>query len=117
MIITDFRCPLEGFTVIRPSIADWHRCDVLLIQGRLLASCDQLVGVLESLQLFGIAQQQAREGHHFSNAGYRQHGEQGYHRCEALPKSIVRLNLGNALLHFAAFIAVLIRIDVIRNHL
>ena len=79
MITADFRCPLEGFMVVRPSIVARQRCDVRFAQVQLLASCDQLAGVLQSPQLLGIAHQKAREGHHPSNANYRQHDEQGHH--------------------------------------
>ncbi len=88
----------------------------------------------QPLQLLAIAHQKAREGHQAnqrcqtnlaknpdagarpvvgkivmqrrstSSANYRQQGEQGEHRCEALHTSPVTLNPCNALLHFAAFI-------------
>jgi hypothetical protein len=62
MITVCFRCPLEGFMVVRPSIVARQRCDVTFAHVRLLASCDQLAGVPQSFQLLGIAHQKAREG-------------------------------------------------------
>ena len=60
MTTTDFRCPLERFLVVRPSIVARQRCDVRFAQVRLLASCDQLASVLQSLQFLGIALQPHR---------------------------------------------------------
>lgn len=112
MITTEFRGPRERSTVVRSSIPAWQHCDVRLAQVRLLASCDQEAGVLQSLKLLGIAHQKAHEGHHPSNANYRQHGQQGHRWREALHKSLVKLNLRKASLRFAALITVVIKNDV-----
>ncbi len=62
-----------------------------------------------------MAHQKAREGHHRSNANYRQREEQGHHRREAFHKSLARPNLRNAFLQSAAFIAVVIENDMPRK--
>lgn len=76
---TDFCSPVESLTVVRSSTAAWQCYDRRLAQMRILASFEQLAGVLQSLHLLGIAHQKAREDHQPTNADYRQHGEQGHH--------------------------------------
>ena len=112
MITTDFRCPLQRFMVVRPSIVARQCCAVRPAQVRLLASCNQLAGILQSRQLLGIARQKVRDGEQSPNANYRQHDEQGHHGRAPVHKSFVKLNLRNAFLRFAAFIAVVIKNDV-----
>jgi hypothetical protein len=117
MVTTAFRCAFESLRVVKYWMAAWQHFGIMLDQLWLLGSGGQVAAFrLQSVRLLAIAQQKVDGGHHRSNANYRQHQEQGQHRCEALHKSLARPNLRNAVIQFAALFTVVITIGELALH-